>query len=207
MKINSNGIFKLLLVVFFMTNGMDESGTAEAGAKKSNLETATFAGGCFWCMEKPFDLLDGVKSTISGYTSGHKLNPTYKEVSAGITGHTEAIQVVFDPKKISFEKLLEVFWRNIDPTVENRQFCDIGSQYRSGIYFHSTAQQKSAEVSKNKLRKKLPKIYTEVVKATKFYPAEDYHQNYYKKNPIRYKYYRYGCGRDKRLKELWGRQS
>ena len=168
---------------------------------------ATFAGGCFWCMEPPFDKLGGVLSTTSGYTGGHVKKPSYKEVSAGGTGHTEAIQVRYDPEKISYGELLEVFWRNIDPTVANRQFCDGGSQYRSGIFVHDAAQREAAERSKAELEANKPldgPIVTEIVNAETFYPAEDYHQDYYLKNPIRYKYYRYGCGRDKRLQELWG---
>lgn len=171
---------------------------------------ATFAGGCFWCMEKPFDVLDGVISTTSGYTSGHKKNPTYKEVSRGITGHTEAVQIVYDAKKISYQQLLDVYWKNIDPTVKDEQFCDTGTQYRSGIYYHDVAQKQLAEQSKQKLAKgkfKTSTIYTEITAATEFYNAEDYHQNYYKKNPVRYSYYRYGCGRDERLEEIWGKKS
>ena len=170
-------------------------------------EIAIFAGGCFWCMEPPFDKIDGVLSTTSGYTSGHKENPTYKEVSAGTTGHTEAIQIVFDPNKISYAELLEVFWKNIDPVAVDRQFCDRGTQYRSGIYYRDTAQEQAARQSLQQLQQSNPfegEITTEIVAATKFYPAEEYHQDYYIKNPLRYKYYRYSCGRDKRLSELWG---
>lgn len=170
-------------------------------------EIAIFAGGCFWCMEPPFDKIDGVLSTTSGYTSGHKENPTYKEVSAGTTGHTEAIQIVFDPNKISYAELLEVFWKNIDPVAVDRQFCDRGTQYRSGIYYRDTAQEQAARQSLQQLEQNKPfegEITTEIVAATKFYPAEEYHQDYYIKNPLRYKYYRYSCGRDKRLSELWG---
>jgi len=170
---------------------------------------ATFAGGCFWCMEPPFDKLDGVISTTSGYTGGHVKKPTYKEVSAGTTGHAEAVQVRYDPDKVSYETLLDVFWRNIDPTVEDRQFCDRGSQYRSAIFVHDASQREAAERSKAALEKEKPfdgPIVTEIVDAGVFYPAEDSHQDYYVKNPIRYKYYRYGCGRDKRLEELWGSQ-
>jgi peptide-methionine (S)-S-oxide reductase len=175
-------------------------------ASAAATETATFAGGCFWCMEPPFDKLDGVISTTSGYTAGHKTNPTYKEVSSGSTGHTEAIQIVFDPEKISYVALLETFWRNIDPLALNRQFCDIGSQYRSGIYYHDAAQEKAARQSLEKLEKSKPfegTIVTEILPASTFYPAEDYHQDYYQKNPLRYKYYRFSCGRDQRLEELW----
>ena len=175
--------------------------TANATAK------ATFAGGCFWCMEPPYDKLDGVLSTTSGYIGGHSKNPTYKEVSSGGTGHTEAVQVVYDPAKVTYAKLLEVFWRNIDPTVKNRQFCDSGSQYRSGIFYHDDDQKRQAEASKAQLDKTKPfkdPIVTEITAATQFYPAEDYHQDYYTKNPVRYKFYRTNCGRDARLKQLWG---
>ena len=176
----------------------------------TNLEKATFAGGCFWCMEHPFDQLSGVISVTSGYTGGHKKNPTYEEVSAGGTGHAESVQVVYDPAKVTYEKLLNVFWHNIDPTTKDRQFCDAGNQYRSAIFYHNEEQhqlalQSKAQLEKNKTFKE--PIVTEIVKATEFYPAEEYHQHYYKKNPIRYKYYRTSCGRDKRLKELWGSEA
>jgi len=168
---------------------------------------ATFAGGCFWCMEPPYDKLDGVISTISGYTGGTTPRPTYEQVSAGRTGHTEAVQVTYDPSKVSYEKLLDVFWHNIDPTVKDRQFCDIGSQYRSAIFVHDAEQRRLAEASKAALERTKPfkgTIVTPVVDAGAFYPAEEYHQDYYRKNPVRYRYYRSGCGRDDRLKELWG---
>ncbi len=168
---------------------------------------AIFAGGCFWCMEPPFDVIDGVLSTTSGYIGGKQRNPTYKEISAGNTGHTEAVEIVYDPKKVSYDKLLEIFWRNIDPTVKDQQFCDVGSQYRSGIFVLDAAQKAAAEASKAALEKNKSfkeKIVTEITTATVFYPAEDYHQDYYQKNPIRYHYYRSGCGRDARLKQLWG---
>ena len=168
---------------------------------------ATFAGGCFWCMEPPYDKLPGVVATISGYIGGQKPNPTYQEVSAGTTGHTEAVQVVYDPKKVSYEKLLEVYWVNVDPTVKDRQFCDAGSQYRTGIFVHDEAQRRAAEASRTQVEKSKPfrePIVVPIENASKFYPAEDYHQDYYSKNPIRYNYYRTGCRRDARLKELWG---
>jgi peptide-methionine (S)-S-oxide reductase len=168
---------------------------------------ATFAGGCFWCMEPPYDKLPGVAATISGYIGGQKANPTYKEVSAGTTGHTEAVQVVYDPKKVTFEKLLEVYWVNVDPTVKDRQFCDAGSQYRPEIFYHDEAQRKAAEASKAAIEKTKPfkePIVVPITMATTFYPAEDYHQDYYSKNPIRYNYSRTGCGRHRRLKARWG---
>lgn len=169
--------------------------------------TAIFAGGCFWCMEPPFDALDGVISTTSGYTSGTQPNPTYAQVSTGKTGHTEALKIVYDPSKISYEKLLEVFWRNHDPLTANGQFCDRGSQYRAGIYYGSEKEKQLAEASKAALEKSgrfKQRIVTEIVAATTFYPAEDYHQDYYLKNPVRYKYYSTSCGRARRLNELWG---
>ncbi len=168
---------------------------------------ATFAGGCFWCMEQPFDKIDGVLATTAGYTGGMRTNPTYEEVSSGRTGHTEAVQVLFDPKKVSYEKLLDVFWHNIDPSVKDRQFCDVGNQYRSAIFVHDDAQRRLAEASKAALEKSKPfkaSIVTPIVPAAEFWPAEEYHQDYYLKNPVRYTYYRTGCGRDARLKELWG---
>lgn len=178
-----------------------------ASAAEPTLAKATFAGGCFWCMEPPFDALDGVVSTTSGYIGGGKANPTYEEVSAGGTGHAEAVQVVYDPAKVSYAKLLDVFWHNVDPTTRDRQFCDKGDQYRTAIFYHDETQKRLAEESKQALEqaKKLPgPIVTEIVAAGPFYPAEAYHQDYYKKNPIRYRYYRYGCGRDARLEEVWG---
>ena len=166
---------------------------------------ATFAGGCFWCMEPPFDELAGVISTTSGYIAGKTKNPTYEQVSSGSTGHAEALQVVYDPKKITYEKLLEVFWRNIDPLAANGQFCDLGSQYRSGIFYHDGNQKSAAEKSKKSIQSRFKQpVATEITAATVFYPAEDYHQDYYKKNPVRYKLYSHGCGRAQRLEEVWG---
>ena len=169
---------------------------------------ATFAGGCFWCMEPPFDKLPGVISTTSGYTGGQKKNPTYHEVSAGSTGHAEVVQVVYDPKQVSYEKLLDVFWHNVDPTQKDGQFCDHGSQYRTAIFYHDEEQKQLAEAAKAKLQQDKPfqgEIVTEIVPAEEFYAAEEYHQDYATKNPIRYKFYRTGCGRDQRLKQLWGK--
>lgn len=177
------------------------------GACAAMLDKAVFAGGCFWCMEAPFDQLPGVVSVAAGYTGGHAKNPTYKDVSAGGTGHAEAVQIVYDPSRISYSALLAVFWRNVDPTVTDRQFCDVGHQYRAAIFYNGEEQRRSALQSKAALEKNKPfrePIVTGIVPATEFYPAEEYHQHYYKKNPLRYKYYRNGCGRDKRLKELWG---
>lgn len=202
---------KFVLVAFFL--GLIVISYAEKNAlsptvENKGLATATFAGGCFWCMEPPFDELPGVLSTTSGYTGGSKKNPTYHEVSAGTTGHTEAVQIVYDPAKVSYDKLLEVFWKNIDPTTPNRQFCDGGSQYRSGIFFHNEEQKRLAEVSKKhieQLGRLTQPIVTELVPAGEFYPAEDYHQDYYQKNPVRYKLYRHNCGRDQVLERIWGK--
>jgi peptide-methionine (S)-S-oxide reductase len=179
---------------------------AAADTPTEGLAKATFAGGCFWCMEPPFDKLDGVISTTSGYTGGHVANPTYKQVSAGGTGHAEAVQIIYDSNKISYQQLLDVFWVNIDPEAENRQFCDGGTQYRSAIFYHDEAQRAAAEASKAAVEAggKVKRVVTEITPFEVFYPAEDYHQDYYLKNPLRYKYYRSGCGRDARLAELWG---
>jgi peptide-methionine (S)-S-oxide reductase len=166
---------------------------------------ATFAGGCFWCMEPPFDELDGVISTTSGYIGGKTKNPTYEQVSTGSTGHAEALQVIYDPKKITYEKLLEVFWRNIDPLAANGQFCDRGSQYRSAIFYHDANQKSAADKSKEAVQARFKQpVETEITAASVFYPAEDYHQDYYKKNPLRYKLYSHGCGRAQRLEAVWG---
>ena len=196
----------LLLACSFMPEtaiGSEPSGKAAAG----RLEKATFAGGCFWCMEAPFDKLDGVISVTAGYTGGPLKNPTYEQVSAGGTGHAESIQIVYDPARIRYEKLLDVYWHNIDPTVRDRQFCDHGHQYRSAIFYQNDEQHRLALASRSALEKSKPfreDIVTEIVPAGPFYPAEEYHQHYYRKNPIRYTYYRSSCGRDRRLKELWG---
>jgi peptide-methionine (S)-S-oxide reductase len=168
---------------------------------------AIFAGGCFWCMEPPYDKLPGVTATISGYTGGRTVDPTYEQVSSGTTGHAEAVEVIYDPKKVTYEELLEVFWVNVDPTVRDRQFCDTGTQYRTTIFYRDEAQRKAAEASKAAIEKSKPfkeSIVTPIVMAGAFYPAEEYHQDYYIKNPVRYKLYRNGCGRDARLHQLWG---
>lgn len=182
--------------------------TQKTSTEGDGYTVATFAGGCFWCMEHPYDELDGVISTTSGYIGGTTKNPTYQQVSAGITGHTEAVQIKYDPSKVTYEKLLTVFWKNIDPTTSDRQFCDKGSQYRPGIFYHDTEQQRLAERSKKNVErtKTFPEpVVTEITQAAEFYPAEKYHQDYYLKNPLRYKLYRHGCGRDRRLEQLWGK--
>ncbi len=168
-------------------------------------DVAIFAGGCFWCMEGPFDKLDGVISTTSGYTGGHTENPTYKATSSGSTGHYEAVQIEYDSEKVSYPKLLDVYWMNVDPFDARGQFCDKGPQYRAAVFTMNEEEKELAIKSKNALLQKISSkatMITEILPAKTFYPAEDYHQDYYLKNPIRYKYYRYGCGRDKRLKKV-----
>jgi peptide-methionine (S)-S-oxide reductase len=197
-------------VAVALAAGVAEAQQEPAATPEDGEAIATFAGGCFWCMEPPYDKLDGVIATVSGYTGGSKVDPTYKEVSAGGTGHTEAVQITYDPAKVSYGRLLEVFWRNVDPLDAGGQFCDRGDQYRTGIFVHDEEQRRLAETSKQALgasgRFDQP-IVTEIVAAGPFYPAEDYHQDYYEKNPIRYKFYRWNCGRDARLAELWGDQA
>lgn len=189
------------------TTASDDTGqTKVADAQADGLARATFAGGCFWCMEPPYDKLDGVISTISGYAGGHVENPGYRAVTTGRTGHTEVVQVTYDPEVVSYQKLLEVFWMNIDPTTPNRQFCDVGSQYRTAIFAHNDEQLQSAEASRQQLEASgiLPgPVVTEIEPLEAFYPAEDYHQDYYRKNSLRYNFYRTSCGRDARLKQLW----
>jgi len=180
----------------------------DAAPPTGPLARATFAGGCFWCMEAPFDKVPGVVSTTSGYAGGRVKDPTYEQVSEGTTGHAEALQVAYDPAKVSYEQLLEVFWRNVDPVDRGGQFCDRGNQYRTGIFYEGDAQKRAAEESKRALEApgRLPKpVVTEILPLEVFYPAEDYHQDFYKKSPVRYMTYRAGCGRDRRLEELWGK--
>ena len=182
-------------------------GLASPPASAGDAAYATFAGGCFWCIEADFEKVEGVISVTSGYTGGTEENPSYKEVSAGKTGHTEAIRVIFNSDVVTYDQLLDIFWRNIDPTTADRQFCDKGEQYRSGIFYHDEAQREDALKSRTRLEENKPfpePIVTEITAASAFYPAESYHQDYYKKNPIRYAYYRKSCGRDRRLEELWG---
>lgn len=190
-----------------LTAVMALSASSAAAEDRGATAVATFAGGCFWCIEADLEKLDGVLSVTSGYTGGETKNPTYKDVSAGVTGHAEAVRVLFDPAVISYDELLGHFWRSIDPTAEDRQFCDVGRQYRSAIFYHDEAQRAAAERSRSALEHSKPfkePIVTEIAAATAFYPAEASHQDYAKKNPIRYRYYRNGCGRDQRLAELWG---
>ncbi|MCF6149407.1 MAG: peptide-methionine (S)-S-oxide reductase MsrA [Candidatus Kuenenia sp.] len=183
---------------------------SETDMNHNKYEKAIFAGGCFWCMQHPFDQLGGVVSTTVGYTGGNVENPTYEEVCSGKTGHAEAIEILYNPSRISYSELLEVFWRNIDPTAVNRQFADVGSQYRTAIFYHTEEQKKLAEASKKELEKsgKFNRpIVTEIVPSSAFYKAEEYHQKYYEKNPARYNRYKYGSGREPYLKETWGKDS
>jgi peptide-methionine (S)-S-oxide reductase len=188
--------------------GLVVAGAALGQSVPPKTVKATFAGGCFWCVEADFDKVDGVISTTSGYIGGKVADPTYQQVSRGGTGHAEAVEIVYDPGKVTYQKLLDVFWRNIDPLAKDRQFCDSGDMYRSAIFVHDAEQLKLAEKSKKDLATSgkftLP-IQTEIVLATKFYPAEDYHQDYYLKNASKYKFYRWNCGRDQRLEQIWGK--
>ena len=203
-----------ILVSLIVVPGL--AGAASGEKKETMMEKnhsmtakAIFAGGCFWCMEPPFEKLDGVQAVVSGYIGGHKENPTYKEVSGGMTGHTEAVEVTYDPAKISYDQLLEVFWMNVDPTDARGQFVDRGSQYRTGIFYLDVEQKQLAEASKERLGKSGrfdSPIVTEITAATTFYPAEDYHQDYYKENSVNYSFYRYNSGRDQYLKKVWGKK-
>ena len=184
--------------------------TGPAAVAATATAKATFAGGCFWCMEPPFEKLDGVLSVTSGYTGGRKAAPTYEEVSGGGTGHLEAVEILYDPARVSYERLLEIFWRNVDPTDGGGQFCDRGEQYGTAVFVHDEAQKAAAEAAKTALAasKRLPApVVTPIRPAAAFYPAEEYHQDYWKKNPLRYRYYRGGCGRDDRLEALWGAEA
>ncbi len=201
----------IVLTLTYTSNlsGADNSADMDArtaAASNGPTAVATFAGGCFWCMEGPYDKLDGVISTTSGYIGGQVANPTYKQVTTGRTGHAEAVEVVYNPEKVSYETLLQIFWLNIDPTDQNKQFCDRGSHYRSGVFFHDSDQQSLANASLQAIKSQhdFETIYTEITAADTFYPAEDYHQDYYLKNPVRYEYYRTSCGRDRVLRRLWG---
>jgi methionine-S-sulfoxide reductase len=201
-------VLMLAVVVLLSGCGRSQPAVAEEPAAVPGQAAATFAGGCFWCTESDFEKLPGVIAAQSGYSGGRVVNPSYEQVSAGDTGHTEVVRVIFDPKKISYAQLLEHFWRDIDPTDAGGQFCDRGSQYRSEIFFHDESQRAAAEASKQKLQQsgvlKAP-VATGITRFEAFYPAEDYHQDYYKKNPVRYNYYRTGCGRERTLEKIWGK--
>lgn len=186
----------------------EDAGTRAAEPVPEGLAVATFAGGCFWCMEPPFDEVEGVKSTTSGYTGGEEAHPSYEEVSYGRTGHAEAVRIVYDPEQVSYDELLHVFWRNVDPTTPDRQFCDAGHQYRTAIYFHDATQEELARRTLSEVRERFEaEVVTEIEPAGPFWVAEEYHQDFYEKNPLRYKTYRKGCGRDARLRELWGEEA
>ena len=199
-----NAIISICLLL--LAGSVIMTGTETNKAAAANLEKATLAGGCFWCMEPPFERLPGVKDVISGYTGGKKQNPTYEEVSSGITGHLESVEIVYDPSVVTYDTILDIFWRNIDPTDPGGQFVDRGGQYRSAIFYHTEAQKKAAEASKQKLARTGifgKPIVTEILPASTFYKAEEYHQDYYKKNPVRYKFYRFNSGRDQFLEKAW----
>ena len=209
-------LFALTMMLILILTGCQRANSSQQAAKDNmakedkTLQVATFAGGCFWCTESDFEKVPGVVKAVSGYTGGKKENPTYQEVSSGTTGHVEAVQVYFDPSKITYKELLDYFWRHIDPTDPGGQFVDRGSQYRSVIFYHNDEQKKLPERSKEELGKsgKFDKpIATEIIRFTKFYEAEEYHQDYYKKNPYRYRFYRYGSGRDQFLKKVWGSET
>ena len=208
--ISRTRIFLAAVIVALILTGVASRAAYAAGGATPGLETATFAGGCFWCMQPAFDHIPGVVSTTVGYTGGNKDHPSYEEVSDGGTGHAESIEMTFDPKKVTYKKLLDVFWHNVDPTTPDREFCDVGHQYRTAIFFHGPAQESEAKESEKEIEETKPfkdPIVTEIVPATMFWPAEDYHQDFYLKNPVRYKFYRFNCGRDQRLRELWGAAS
>ena len=203
MKAILRTIFRNSLLLSAVLIGTSAHAQAQAPAHTA---TTIFAGGCFWCVEADFEKLPGVLGAESGYTGGQTVNPTYEQVSAGGTGHAESVRVTYDPAKVSYAQLLDYFWRHIDPTVKDRQFCDTGNQYRSAIFYGNEAEHAAAEASKAALLKsgQFKQIYTEIVPAARFYPAEQYHQDYYKKNPVRYSFYRTSCGRDARVAEVWG---
>jgi peptide-methionine (S)-S-oxide reductase len=199
---------RLLLGAALLLASLGLAGAAEMAPlpqPQPGQAVATFAGGCFWCVESDFDKLPGVISTTSGYTGGRVANPDYEQVSSGGTGHAESVQVIYDPSKVTYAQLLAYFWHHIDPTVKDRQFCDYGHQYRTAIFVHNDEEKKLAEESKKKVAAELKKpIYTEIDKAGPFYPAEAYHQDFYKKNKVKYEFYRWNCGRDQRVKQIWG---
>ncbi len=206
--------FLIVLICFITLSqanmGYDDNESKGADMNSKKLEKATFAGGCFWCMQHPFDELKGIVSTTVGYTGGHKLNPTYEEVCAGTTGHAEAIEILYYPSQITYSELLDVFWRNIDPTTLNKQFADVGTQYRTSIFYHNEEQKRIAVASKKALEKsgRYDKtIITEITPSSTFYKAEEYHQKYYEKNSVRYKLYKFGSGRNEYLEKTWETES
>ena len=200
-------VLSILTVAIVLIGAWSLQPTSQAGAD-ATFGKAYFAGGCFWCMEEAFEKVEGVLSATSGYMGGTVANPSYEEVSAGRTGHAESVEVVYDPAKVSYQKLLDAFWLNIDPVTPNAQFCDHGNQYRSAIFFQTDEEKRTSETSKQTIEQSSrfkDQIVTQIVMASQFYPAEEYHQDFYKKNPIRYKFYKYNCGRAQRLETLWGK--
>ena len=196
-----------LTAAFFLIGAWNLQSTSRAAAD-STVGKAYFAGGCFWCMEEAFEKVEGVLSVTSGYMGGTVANPSYEDVSTGRTGHAESVEVVYDPTKVSYQKLLDAFWRNVDPITPNAQFCDHGSQYRSAIFFQTDEEKRASDTSKQAIEQSkrfTEPIVTQIVMASQFYSAEEYHQDFYKKNPVRYKFYKYSCRRAQRLEELWGR--
>ena len=197
----------VLAVAMFLIGTWNFQSASQAAADATTGK-AYFAGGCFWCMEEAFEKVEGVLSVTSGYMGGRVANPSYEEVSAGRTGHAESVEVVYDPAKVSYQKLLDAFWRNVDPITLNAQFCDHGSQYRSAVFFQTDEEKRASDTSKQAIEQSkrfTEPIVTQIVTASQFYPAEEYHQDFYKKNPMRYKFYKYNCGRAQRLEELWGK--
>lgn len=201
-------IFAVVMVLTgSWTLGLWTMPSASRAAADATIGKAYFAGGCFWCMEEAFEKVEGVLSATSGYMGGRVANPSYEEVSAGRTGHAESVEVVYDPAKVSYQKLLDAFWRNVDPITPNAQFCDHGNQYRSAVFFQTEEEKRASINSKQAIEQSKrfnEPIVTEIVMASQFYQAENYHQDYYKKNPVRYKFYKYNCGRAQRLESLWG---
>jgi peptide-methionine (S)-S-oxide reductase len=197
----------VLIMVVLLIGTWNLQSTSKAGSE-ATLGKAYFAGGCFWCMEEAFEKIEGVLSATSGYMGGTVANPSYEDVSSGRTGHAESVEVVYDPAKVSYQKLLDAFWRNVDPITPNAQFCDHGSQYRSAIFFQTDEEKRASDTSKQAIEQSkrfTEPIVTQIVIASQFYSAEEYHQDFYKKNPVRYKFYKYSCGRAQRLEELWGK--
>jgi peptide-methionine (S)-S-oxide reductase len=197
----------VLTVAIFLIGAWNIQSTSQVAAA-ATVGKAYFAGGCFWCMEEAFEKVEGVLSATSGYMGGTVANPSYEEVSAGRTGHAESVEVVYDQAKVSYQRLLDAFWRNVDPLTPNAQFCDHGSQYRSAVFFQTDEEKRASDTSKQAIEQSkrfTEPIVTQIVMASQFYPAEEYHQDFYKKNPIRYKFYKYNCGRAQRLEELWGK--
>ena len=197
----------VLIMAVLLIGAWNLPSTSKA-ASEATLGKAYFAGGCFWCMEEAFEKIEGVLSATSGYMGGTAANPSYEDVSSGRTGHAESVEVIYDPAKVSYQKLLDAFWRNVDPITPNAQFCDHGSQYRSAIFFQTDEEKRASDTSKQAIEQSkrfTEPIVTQIVMASRFYSAEEYHQDFYKKNPVRYKFYKYSCGRAQRLEELWGK--